>query len=196
MGERLNIEIHSKGKVLANCYYHWSGYSNSAASLAQEIIHNIDKIENTGSNLLYGIRLLESTGAGLTEDEVRYAKSLDELKDAEFVECNGRNEGLIAISPNGIKETRSWQEHALYIYLDENRMSFKVFWLKDKWDWEKERKEDYDEEVKANDLEKVDVNFDDIKFSDVDTFVDFVNLHLSDAFVTSLDCDTVYDMIY
>ena len=103
---------------------------------------------------------------------------------------------MIAISPNGIEETRRWQEHALYIYLDEKRMSFKVFWAKDKWDWEKERKEDYDEEVKANDLENVDINFDDIKFSDIDAFVEFVDSHKEEPFTTTLDKWTVYDMIY
>ena len=75
-------------------------------------------------------------------------------------------------------------------------MSYKVFWSKRKWDWEKERKEDYEEEVKANDLEKVDINFDDIKFFEIDTFVEFVNSHLSDAFITYLDSDMAYDMIY
>jgi hypothetical protein len=196
MGERLNIEIHNKGKVLANCYYHWSGYSNSAAQLAQEIIHNIGKIENTGSDLLYAVKLLESTGGGLTEREIEHAKTLDDFNDYKFAECEGRNNGLIAISKDEIQNTRSWQEHALYIYLDENRMSFKVFWSKDKWDWEKERKEDFDEEVKAKDLEKVDINFDDIKFSDIDSFVEFVDSHKEEPFTTVLDSGLVYDMIY
>lgn len=30
MGQRLNLSINKNGKVLANCYYHWSGYTNSA----------------------------------------------------------------------------------------------------------------------------------------------------------------------
>lgn len=198
MGERLNIEIHNKGKILANCYYHWSGFSNSAAQLAQKIIHEI--VNNAKfrpeSDLLYAIRLLELTGGGLTEEEVKYAKYKDELKDFEFANCNGRNNGLISISPTGIGETRNWQEHALYIYLDENRMNFKVFWSKDKWEWEKERKDDYEEDVKATELEVIDINFDDIKFEEIDKFVEFVNSHLKDAFVTTLDKWKVYDMIY
>jgi hypothetical protein len=28
MGQRLNIEIVKNGDVLANSYYHWSGFSN------------------------------------------------------------------------------------------------------------------------------------------------------------------------
>lgn len=195
MGQRLNIEIHSNGKVLANCYYHWSAYSESAAQLAQEIIHNINKIEYTGSDLLCAVKLLESTGAGLTDNEKEYAKTLDDFNNYNFTECTGRNDGLIAISPDGIKETRNWQEYALYIYLDEKRMSFKVFCSSDKWDWEKECKEYYEEDIKANNLERIDMNFDDIKFSDIDGFVEFINLYLNKPFTTSLDWDKVYNMI-
>lgn len=33
MGQRLNIEIISGDKVLANAYYHWSAYSRIAIEL-------------------------------------------------------------------------------------------------------------------------------------------------------------------
>lgn len=44
MGQRLNIEIVKDKKVLANCYYHWSGYSNSAVNLAIQIIERFEYI--------------------------------------------------------------------------------------------------------------------------------------------------------
>ena len=39
MGQRLNIEIVKNGEVLANSYYHWSGFSNSSIDLAIRIIN-------------------------------------------------------------------------------------------------------------------------------------------------------------
>lgn len=39
MGQRLNIEILKNGEVLANSYYHWSGFSNSAINLTIYIIN-------------------------------------------------------------------------------------------------------------------------------------------------------------
>lgn len=197
MGERLNIEIHNKGKVLANCYYHWSGYSNSAAHLAQEIIHNIGKIENTGSDLLYAVRLLESTGGGLTERELEHAKTLDDFKDYKFAECEGRNNGLIAITKEEMQNTRNWQEHALYIYLDEERMNFQVFWKRTKWEYEKDYADDNEDgKVDFSKFEKVDVNFDDVKFSDIDEFFEFVDSHLEEPFFTFYEPCELYDMIY
>ena len=38
MGQRLNIEIMSGEKVLANAYYHWSAYTASAAELTKIIL--------------------------------------------------------------------------------------------------------------------------------------------------------------
>ena len=40
MGQRLNIEIINDDKVLANAYYHWAGYTTSAISLTETILHS------------------------------------------------------------------------------------------------------------------------------------------------------------
>ena len=55
MGQRLNIQIEANDtntnetKVLANCYYHWSGYTSSAMELVKEIvdsgIYNLDILD-------------------------------------------------------------------------------------------------------------------------------------------------------
>ena len=194
MGERLNIEIIKNGETLANCYYHWAGYSNSSVELAKTIIQNIDKVK-CDNDVLTAIRLLESTGAGLTDREIEYAKTVDELKDIKFEETAGRNEGLIGISPNEIDNTRTWQEHSLYIYLDENRMSFKVYFTNDRWEWESNNKEE-GIEIKFDDLEVTDINFDDIKFDKIDSFEEFVSKHLENNFITKFDRWIVYSMVY
>ena len=45
MGERLNIEIIKNGETLANCYYHWAGYSNSS----------VEKIQDVGTKILFSV---------------------------------------------------------------------------------------------------------------------------------------------
>ena len=54
MGQRLNIEIIENGKVLANAYYHWSGYTSSSLELTQEILEAIEKI-NYEDRVYYGL---------------------------------------------------------------------------------------------------------------------------------------------
>lgn len=195
MGQRLNIEIIKNSKTLANAYYHWSAYSKESAEMARKIVYAIPNIKE-GNDLLYAIRLLEYTGAAFNDDELTYAKTISSLKDSAFNECAGRNNGLISISENGINKTRMWQEGAVYIYLDEDRIGYKVYWVKDRWDWERDEKEEHDNPVEFKDLEVVDVNFDDIKFSNIDSFVDFVNSHLENDFVTTQESFKVYSMIY
>lgn len=102
MGQRLNIEIVKNGNVLANSYYHWSAYSNCAMNLAIEIIMNFEyikkyKINDNCNNhdLLFAIRLLEQTGAGLYDDNIKIAKNILGNSLIEFKKCKDRNEGII-----------------------------------------------------------------------------------------------------
>ena len=118
MGQRLNIQIEmgisnsSENKVLANAYYHWSGYTSSAYELVNKIVQSgvysldiLDPVEKA-------IRLLEATGAGLTQDE--FTETYDE---EIYKKATSRNEGLIAISEEGIEETQHWEEARVIINL-------------------------------------------------------------------------------
>ena len=194
MGQRLNIEIWNNGKVLANAYYHWSAYSKSAAELAREIIYCIPDAK-ADNDILKAIKLLEKTGAKMTEAEVERAKEIEELTDVLFDTNADRNDGLISVTEEGINETRNWQEGALYIYLDEERIKFDVIYKNKRWEWEKEQKECNDNPKVYRDLEKINVSFDDIKFKDIDRFNDFVSDHEMEPFVSVIDPDYVIDMI-
>ena len=118
MGQRLNIQIEAnnpttdKTEVLANCYYHWSGYTSSAMELVKEIvdsgIYNLDILDPVEK----AIRLLEATGAGLTEDELT-----DTYNTPKYNLATSRNEGLIAISEKGINDTVDWEETRVTINL-------------------------------------------------------------------------------
>lgn len=197
MGQRLNVEIWNNGKVLANAYYHWSAYTESAAGIVNVALGYINSNHMEDNNdLLYAIRILEATKAGLTASEVEYAENLPVLYGATFAECGGRNNGLIGISKEGISETRIWQEGAVYIFLDEQRISFKVFFKENRWDWEKEQREEYDnKDASARNLDVISRNFDDIKFAAWDDFYDFLR-HREEPFVCDLERWEVLTPIY
>lgn len=133
MGQRLNIEIVKGDNVLANAYYHWSGYSNSAIDLVECIIRYYDYADkyHHENDTLFAIKLLEKTGAGLTEDEVEYVKK--KYGETKLSDCKGRNNGLIAITKKGIEETREWEEARVTIDIDTKTFDFKrAMWKLDK----------------------------------------------------------------
>ena len=118
MGQRLNIQIEAnnpttdKTEVLANCYYHWSGYTSSAMELVNEIVDSgiykldiLDPVEKA-------IRLLEATGAGLAIDELT-----DTYNTPKYNVSYDRNKGLIAISEEGTNNVAEWEESRVTINL-------------------------------------------------------------------------------
>ena len=118
MGQRLNIQIEAnvtdtnETKVLANCYYHWSGYTSSAMGLVNEIVdsgvYNLDILDPVEK----AIRLLEATGAGLAGDELT-----DTYYAPKYKVSSDRNKGLIAISEEGKKSTVKYEESRVTINL-------------------------------------------------------------------------------
>lgn len=169
MGQRLNIEIWNDGLILANAYYHWSGYTSSAIELTRKIL--IDNIgnENNNNSRLKAIQLLQNTGAGLTESERNCIFA--EKGFINFTPCYGRNEGLIAITDKGIQDTRIWEETRVSIYLDESRIDFNAFYCEDRWEYDKA----CDESSKQFDkLPIVNWNLKDIKFKDFYLFEELI----------------------
>ena len=115
MGQRLNLEIRKKNKVLANAYYHWSGYTESSAELANICINAL--LDNEDSCYkLKAVRALEATGAGMNPEELEYMKNYSKYSDLDFKPCKDRNAGIIAVSPKGIKDTQLWMEG--YVTID------------------------------------------------------------------------------
>lgn len=134
MGQRLNIEIIKSGKCLANAYYHWSAYTTSSLQMAMDILQQLEsKSSDIKDDTLLAIRLLESTGAGITDEE-RNAIPI-ELSGFAFIPCAGRNDGLIAISDKGMENTRSWEEGRFSINLDDKSVNFDVLRKSDEADF-------------------------------------------------------------
>lgn len=169
MGQRLNIEIWDKGQILANAYYHWSAYTLEALKLLEKIITNIDNLVECDNDQLKAVWLLQLTGAGLTQEELStiYCKGFKGITD-----CNGRDDGLIAVSDKGIQDTRQWEEDRATIYLDERRIDFDVVFKQPRWEYDEERK-DYDN-PEFSELPIIEWNLNDIKFEDFETFFAFM----------------------
>lgn len=182
MGQRLNIEILKNGEVLANSYYHWSGFSNSAINLTIHIINNFDYIKKykveeyiKKQDLLFAIRLLEETGAGVNDIEKTRKLLEDQTMNLKLKPCINRNEGIIGITKEDIEETRYWEEGRLTIDIEKKTVDFDVI---REYTLE-ELKEDYDEEeIKELDIKEINRNFKDIPFEDIfelKAFIDKAN---------------------
>lgn len=134
MGQRLNIEIWHGQKCLATAYYHWSAYTKTAAELVEKILEAYHK-ERSIPNRRYAVKLLEVTGAALTDEE-RKVMLEGVHKEDDYKPCTGHNDGLIAVSKDGINNTRSCEEHRVSIYLGQERVNFGVYSeFKWPWDW-------------------------------------------------------------
>lgn len=177
MGQRLNIEINRKkdGKTLANCYYHWSAYTQSSLMLAQTILDNLIEFRGQPNDKMKAINLLQTTGAGLEEED--YETLTEEEKKVCRVGKN-RNLGLIAISKKNIQETRDYEEYELTIDLDETELerdnievlfspktsvNFGVYW--------RISREHIDKEINADNLVEFDFDLQRMTRKDIDTFL-------------------------
>jgi hypothetical protein len=149
MGQRLNIEIFNNGELLANGYYHWSGFTTSSMELTKVILDNYDKIMALDLCIkTKAILLLQLTNAGLMvndrDDELQFAIENLPRQDLGKIELKpsiNRNEGLISITEDNMEETRQWEEARITIYLDTKKIDFDNVYIDSKESWQ----EDYPE---------------------------------------------------
>jgi hypothetical protein len=114
MGQRLNLEFQYGDKVIANAYYHWSGYTIDSLIelLTVHELMEYDNIHDEKSAIIELVNVYDNKLhklSGLTLD------SLDEVKKY-IPEYSGvknelnRNFGLLSISEKGMNLTREWME--------------------------------------------------------------------------------------
>lgn len=169
MGQRLNIEIEENDEVLANAYYHWSGYTSSALEITKIILNNLLKV-NYENRTINAVKLLETTGAKLTGNEITYIlKEIPEANKFSFEVATDRNEGLIAVSKEGKQETRDWGEARVTIDLTNKIVDFQAICGHDS-------KEEFEEayESKCDFSTYEDINFCGIPFDEFDKVNRFV----------------------
>lgn len=172
MGQRLNIEIVGNGEVLANSYYHWSGYTGSAIGLTLQILDKIDTIDATMPLLHAAVELLQYTGAGLNRSEkTRVLSEMSGIYDGiQFKDANSRNEGLLSVTREGIQDTRCWEEGRVTLDITNRTINFNVQSVYTKEEFE-EYCDDYDfYELPEITFDCANIQFDN--FTDLESFYD------------------------
>lgn len=130
MGQRLNIEIHENGELLANSYFHWSAYTSSAIELTKEALSVYDSII-TNNPIQKAVRMLEETGAGIQEEELRDVvvkndRLLNQLRFSRTSE--DRNQGFIHVLEDDMYRTRDWDEGRVTIDIGDDTICFDVLY--------------------------------------------------------------------
>ena len=175
MGQRLNIEIVSNGKLLANAYYHWDAYTGISLQRTDDILNKLNEIkEFVKDDLDLAIKLLESTGAGINDVERNYILADLELsKYLPINDCVDRNEGILAITKEGMQHTRYWEEGRVTIDIRKRTILFRVY-----WEWTKEKcLDDYYDMERYEQLPTIDYDLEkEIPF---DKFEELKNLYTS-----------------
>jgi hypothetical protein len=124
MGQRLNIEIRTNEKQLANCYYHWSGYTATSLGLTTKIIDAFVSDDSIKPTVDGAIALLRLTGAEFNQSAWDAAYQAGFVCSPNAPECKGRNAGLIAVTKKEMDETRKWEEGRIEINLESNTFRF------------------------------------------------------------------------
>ena len=129
MGQRLNIEIVSNGKILANAYYHWDAYTGISLRRTDDILNKLnERKESVKDDLDLAIKLLEFTGAGINAVERNYILADPELsKYLPINNCVDRNEGVLSITQEGMQDTRYWEETRVTIDIGKRTVVFRVY---------------------------------------------------------------------
>lgn len=128
MGQRLNIEIHNNNGVLANSYYHWGAYTNTALDYTQKITDVYSHIDKeTCNDLKLAVMLLQATGAGIGKGEYDAILSDSRFCGIHLEDSKSRNDGIIKISEEGIKNTREYEEGRVIINIEAETFMFDVF---------------------------------------------------------------------
>ena len=158
MGQRLVIQIFDKGERLANCYYHWNGYTYCSAQITEGLIDSYDQMKDKTFNedhkkdmFIMAINMLASTGAGIQdEEEMNYIKQFleeDDEDNFDFDFFEGRNEGLICVTNDGMDCSLDWSEATVNIDIGNRIVNFQAYCLFDYKEYFDDRSWDLLEEL-------------------------------------------------
>lgn len=132
MGQRLVITIQDGEEKIAAAYFHWSAYTESAALVTQELLnkvmHDFTDIDDYNALRLKLIKWAYARGGRIDATELGECRKL--FPNEQFSTSGySRNEGLIAVSENGIASLESWSEGSVTIDIERRVVFFDVFWF-------------------------------------------------------------------
>lgn len=160
MGQRLNVEIHNNGKPLANCYYHYGGYTKSALEIIQELI-GIASTKGGVIDVKKAIEIFLEQGATIEKSQAQ--GMVEPSKELS------RFNGLVGTTKRYMELTRMWQEMGAVIDVgtktaDINDLFFEV------------EKDEYDGDTEIEDLYMVLEDLEIIDFENIPLIEDIMNL--------------------
>ena len=121
MGQRLNIEIVRKDKVIATSYYHWSAYTVPAVEMTFTALRELIKNKNVVDDVDMAVRALEATGAGLTEEDKSSITNGQDYKISQ-----NRNDGFIGVTQESMQNMINYQEGDTAIIINKDGYDFNV----------------------------------------------------------------------
>lgn len=188
MGQRLNIEIIKDGKVVGNCYYHWSAYTLSSLVETSKVIEKYDELikQNLPNEVLI-TKMFENctsfdlfkgfNGAGLSPDSYKYM--CDKYPDYDFKVGVDRNAGLIGITEKDINDTRTWEQGHVIIDLDKEIIDAGLMIDYRKIDEYKQDCIDDEEEFNLDDIPEFSFdNLDQISFDNLEKIINKINEYI------------------
>ena len=166
MGQRLVITVEKDAQEIAKLYYHWSAYSSPSASITADLIKYLDAHKDIDTRLAC-IRFAEEMGGCIRGGkESAEFKAISEMFPNEtFKEDGDRNDGLVALTEEGMSELQYWSEGDVLLKLDYREVINRVNWSFDNIEDIKAEYEDFDEsEVIVSDVDICDYSFDDADY--------------------------------
>lgn len=168
MGQRLVVSVIKDEQRIAVMYFHWSAYTQSALWEAQKIIDAIDRHEQDDLRLCL-IRYCEENGGCIDGGkDSREFKAIQEMYPNEtFKESGSRNEGLIALTEDGMNDLEGWSEGDLAINLDDGYVYNYVYGINTL----DEYNEWMEEDNKLEDFPLLDIDLGAIEFEKLDDVI-------------------------
>lgn len=169
MGQRLVINGIKNHVPIFNIYYHWSAYTETALYETDQLLKYLLRPENCGDLVLSAIKYCENNGGGITGD-----KDFEEAKrlyPAHNFKTDGisRNDGLIAITANGMNNNLAWAEGTIDIDFDNDLINNNVFLGYDDVDQINEEYEyNEDEKLKDSDILVPHISVEQFHFDQID----------------------------
>jgi hypothetical protein len=179
MGQRLVIEIKEGDTVLANAYYHWSGYTETSLNLLNEvmnkgILNNIPIKFSKGDEQLYAIKLLETTGAKILEEDFKIATLKFPMN--EFETSKNKTDGLIAFSEKNINKNMDSAEAIISIDLKSRTIDIGGIYNYENLDelQEMANEDEEDLNIAIIDFNTTEISFEDFKnrFEDIKKLIE------------------------
>ena len=169
MGQRLVITGIKNHTPIFNIYYHWSAYTETALHETDRLLKYLLHPENCGDLVLSAIEYCENNGGGITGDkDFEEAQRLYPAHNFKTDDIS-RNDGLIAITADGMNNNLSWAEETIDIDFDNDLINNNVFWGYDDIDQiNEEYCYDDDEKLKDSDILVPHISVEQFYFDQID----------------------------